>query len=39
MRNLDSVLKSKDVTLPTKVYIIKAMIFTVVIGTDVRVVP
>ena len=30
MRNLDSVLKSKDVTLSTKVYIIKAMIFTVV---------
>ena len=30
MTNLDSVLKSKDITLPTKVYIIKAMVFPVV---------
>ena len=37
MTNLVSVLKSKDVTLPTKVCIIKAMIFTVVICTAVRV--
>ena len=29
--NLDSLLKSRDVTLPTKVYIVKAMIFSVVI--------
>ena len=28
--NLDSVLKSKDITLPTKVHIVKAMVFLVV---------
>ena len=28
--NLDSVLKSKDVTLPTNVHIVKAMVFSVV---------
>ena len=27
MTNLDSVLKSKDITLPTKIYIVKAMSF------------
>ena len=27
MVNLDSVLKSRDITLPTKVYIVKAMVF------------
>ena len=27
MTNLDSVLKSKDITLPTKVHIVKAMVF------------
>ena len=31
MTNLDSVLKSRDITLPTKVHIIKAMVFPVVI--------
>ena len=31
MANLDSVLKSTDVTLPTKVRIVKAMVFPVVI--------
>ena len=31
MTNLDSVLKSRDVTLPTKVCIVKAMVFPVVI--------
>ena len=31
MTNLDSILKSSDITLPTKVRIIKAMIFPVVI--------
>ena len=31
MTNLDSILKSRDVTLLTKVYIVKAMIFPVVI--------
>ena len=30
MRNLDSILKSRDITLPTKVQIVKAMIFPVV---------
>ena len=28
--NLDSVLKSRDITLPTKVHLIKAMVFPVV---------
>ena len=31
MTNIDSVLKSKDITLPTKVHIVKAMVFPVVI--------
>ena len=30
MVNLDRLLKSRDVTLPTKVYLVKAMIFPVV---------
>ena len=30
MNNLDSILKSRDITLPTKVYFIKAMVFPVV---------
>ena len=30
MKNLDSVLKSRDITLPTKVRIVKAMVFPVV---------
>ena len=30
MTNLDRVLKSKDITLPIKVYTIKAMVFPVV---------
>ena len=30
MTNLDSVLKSRDITLPTKVCIVKAMVFSVV---------
>ena len=30
MTNLDSVLKSKDITLSTKVHIVKAMVFPVV---------
>ena len=30
MINLDSILKSRDVTLPTKVYLVKAMAFPVV---------
>ena len=28
--NLDSILKSRDITLPTKVYTVKAMFFSVV---------
>ena len=30
MNNLDSLLKSKDITLPTKVYLVKAMVFPIV---------
>ena len=30
MTNLDSILKSKDITLPTKVCLVKAMVFPVV---------
>ena len=30
MNNLDSILKSRDITLPTKVHIVKAMVFPVV---------
>ena len=36
--NLDSVLKSRDITLPTKVHIVKAMVFPIVC-MDVRVGP
>jgi len=38
MTNLDSILKSRDITLPTKVGTVKAMVFPVVI-MDVRVGP
>ena len=35
MANLDSILKSKDVTLPTKVHLVKAMVFlTVTYGCE-----
>ena len=38
MTNLDSLLKSRDITLPTKVHLVKAMAFPVVMyGMDVRV--
>ena len=30
MTNLDSIFKSRDITFPTKVYIVKAMVFPVV---------
>ena len=30
MTNLDSILKSRDTTLPTKVHLVKAMVFPVV---------
>ena len=32
MTNLDSILKSRDITLPTKVRLIKAMVFPVVVN-------
>ena len=36
MTNLDSIFKSRDITLPTKVCLVKAMVFPMVI-MDVRV--
>ena len=30
MKNLDNILKSRDITLPTKIHIVKAMVFPVV---------
>ena len=30
MTNLDTILKSRDITLPTKIYIVKTMVFPVV---------
>ena len=30
MSNLDSILKSRDITLPTKVHLVKAMVFPLV---------
>ena len=30
MTNIDSILKSRDITLPTKVHLVKAMVFPVV---------
>ena len=30
MTNVDSILKSRDITLPTKVHLVKAMVFPVV---------
>ena len=39
MTNLDSILKSRDITLPTKIHIVKAMVFPVVMYMDVRVGP
>ena len=38
MTNLDSILKSKDITLLTKIHMVKAVFFPVAI-TDVRVGP
>ena len=35
MTNLDSILKSRDITLPTKVHLVKAMVFPVIMyGCD-----
>ena len=39
MTNLDSILKCGDITFPTKVCIVKAMVFPVVPCMDVRVGP
>ena len=36
MTNLDTILKSRDVTLPTKVHLVKAMAFPVVMGCESR---
>ena len=33
MTNLDSILKSRDITLPIKVRLVKAMVFPVVMWT------
>ena len=30
-RNLESIIKSRDITVPTKVYLVKAMVFSVVL--------
>ena len=38
MTNIDIILKSRDITLPTKVYIVKAMIFPVIVS-DIRIQP
>ena len=32
MTNLDSILKSRDITLPTRVHLVKAMVFPVVMS-------
>ena len=32
MTNLDSILKSRDITLPTKVHLVKAVVFPVVMS-------
>ena len=34
MMNLDSILKSRDLTLPTKVHLVKAMVYPVVCGCE-----
>ena len=31
MTNVDSIFKSRDITLPTKVHLVKAMVFPVVV--------
>ena len=30
MRNLNSILKSKDITLPTEIHLVKAMVFSII---------
>ena len=40
MTNLDIILKSRDITLPTKVHLVKAMVFPVVMyGCGLYIVP
>ena len=34
MASLDSILKSRDITLPTKVYLVKDMVFPVRVGCE-----
>ena len=34
MTNLDSLLKSRDITLPTNVHLVKAMVFPVMYGCE-----
>ena len=34
MANLDGILKSRDITLPTKVHLVKAMVFPVVMYSN-----
>ena len=36
MTNLDSIFKSRDITLPTKVHLVKAMVFPVVMDMRIR---
>ena len=37
MTNLDNVLKTRDITLPTKVHLVKAMVFPVVMnGCEIK---
>ena len=35
MTNLDSILKNRDITLPTKIPLVKSMVFPVIIGLKV----
>ena len=39
MTNLDSLLKSRDITLPTNIHLVKALVFLVVMCMDMRVGP
>ena len=39
LTNLDSILKSRDITLPTKVHLAKAMVIPLAVYIDVRVGP
>ena len=34
MTNLDSIFKSRDITLPTKVHLVKAVVFPVMYGCE-----